>query len=194
LIAGLWLLAFWLAAALGMAPRIERQLAGIATALTRELPTGYSAPEVHFEGQTAIVSGRVRREIQRAEIITTVKEKVRASSLLGSGLNPVLRVADALEIEPYPPGWLMIAANGPRGQLLGTAATEYEARDLATLMGQSCRFPEPRAPVATVRRSRSPASVAIGSVSSSMRRTMTSASRSPTWELLRRIGKKPSCR
>jgi hypothetical protein len=136
MIAGLWLLAFWLAAALGMAPRIELQLAESATALTRELPTGYSAPEVRFEGQTAIVSGRVRREGQREKIVATLKEKVRTRSLLGGGLNPVQSVANALEIEPYPPGWLMIAANGPRGQLLGTAATEYEARDLATLMGQ----------------------------------------------------------
>lgn len=136
MIAGLWLLAFWLAAALGMAPRIELQLAESAKALTQEIPTGYSAPEVRFEGQKAIVRGRVRRESQRAEIVSTLKSKCRTRSLLGSELNPVQSVTDELEVEPYPPGWLMIASNGPRGQLLGTAATEYEARDLATLMGQ----------------------------------------------------------
>jgi len=136
LIAGLWLLAFWLAAALVVAPRIERDLTTAALAATKDLPTGYQAPEVRFEGQQALVSGRVRREEQRAEIVATLKGKLRADSLLGAGLNPVQSVADELEIVPYPPGWLMIAANGPRGQLLGSAATDYEARDLATLLGQ----------------------------------------------------------
>lgn len=136
LIAGLWLLAFWLAAAFGMAPRLERQLKESAAAQIRDLATGYSAPEVLFDGQKAIVSGRVRRESQRAEIVSVLKEKIRANSALGGGLNPVQAVSDALVIEPYPSGWLMIAANGSRGQLLGTAATEFEARDLATLLGQ----------------------------------------------------------
>lgn len=136
LIAGLWLLAFWLAAALGVAPRLEQKLAVAAQQATRSLPTGYPAPEIQADGQRLRVTGQVRRESQRAEIVTTLKGKLRADSLLGRGLNPVHTVEDALDVVPYPPGWLMIAANGPRGQLLGVAATDYEARDLANSLGQ----------------------------------------------------------
>ncbi|GEP43344.1 hypothetical protein BGE01nite_26350 [Brevifollis gellanilyticus] len=136
MIAGLWLLAFWLAAALVVAPKLQRDLEAAAHAATRDLPTGYQAPEVRVAGLEATVSGRVRQHAQRAEILATVKEKVRAEGPLGGDLNPIQKVHDALEVVPYPPGWLMIAANGTRGQLLGEAATEYEARDLGTLLGQ----------------------------------------------------------
>lgn len=136
MIAGLWLLAFWLAAALGVAPRLEQKLAAAAQQAARDLPTGYQAPEVQAKGQHLRVSGLVRRESQRVEIVTTLKAKLRLDSLLGGGLNPVQTVEDELEVVPYPPGWLMIAANGPRGQLLGVAATEYEARDLVNSLSQ----------------------------------------------------------
>ncbi len=136
LIAGLWLLAFWLAAALVVAPRLQQDLETAARAATRDLPTGYQAPETRVAGQVATVSGRVRRPSQRAEIVATLKDKIRAEGPLGADLNPIQKVNDALEVVPYPPGWLMIAANGTRGQLLGVAATEYEARDLANLLGQ----------------------------------------------------------
>jgi hypothetical protein len=136
LIAGLWLLAFWLAAALGMAPKLQRDLEAAALEATRDLPTGYQAPEVRMDGQQATVSGRVRRLSQKDDIVAALEGKVRAKSLLGSGLNPVQKVHDVLEVVPYPPGWLMIAAHGQRGQLIGIAATEYEARDLATLLRQ----------------------------------------------------------
>lgn len=136
LIAGLWLLAFWLAAALGVAPRLEQKLAAAAQQVARDLPTGYQVPEIRAKGQSLKVTGMVRRESQRTEIVTTLKEKLRVESLLGGGLNPVQAVEDELEVVPYPPGWLMIAANGPRGQLLGVTATEYEARDLVNSLGQ----------------------------------------------------------
>ncbi|MES2594128.1 MAG: hypothetical protein V4662_02275 [Verrucomicrobiota bacterium] len=136
LIAGLWLLAFWLAAALSVAPKLQQDLAATAQAATRDLPTGYQAAEIKLDGQEVTVRGQVRREAQRAEIVTALKEKVHAESALGASLNPIQKVHDALEVVPYPPGWLIIAANGPRGQLLGEAATDYEARDLATLLGQ----------------------------------------------------------
>lgn len=136
LIAGLWLLAFWLAAALGVAPGIERKLTAAAQQVIRDAATGYGAPEVRFDGQRALVSGRVRREAQRADVLKTLNHQVRAESLFGASLNPVQAVADEMEVVPYPPGWLLIAANGARGQLLGSAATEYEARDLATLLSQ----------------------------------------------------------
>ncbi|MBV6501557.1 MAG: hypothetical protein CJBNEKGG_04072 [Prosthecobacter sp.] len=131
LIFGLWLLAFWLVAALVVAPGIEGDLAEAATLATRNVVTGYDPPLVSFRGQHAVVKGRVRREGQRREIMAVLEKGVRVAGRPGLGFNPVRRVTDELETTPYPPGWLLIAANGMRGLLLGRAASEPEARDLA---------------------------------------------------------------
>ncbi len=135
LIAALWLLAFWLAAALVVAPRIERDLTAAAKAATQDLPTGYTEAEIRFDGQQAHLSGRVRWDSQRQQIQSVLKDQIRLPGWLGADWNPVSQVHDGMELSPYPPGWLMIAAHGPRGLLLGTAGTDFEARDLAVQIG-----------------------------------------------------------
>jgi hypothetical protein len=135
LIIGFWLLAFWLVAALVVAPGIEGDLTAAASLATRDVVTGYDAPLVGFSGQHAVVKGRVRREEQRREILTILAKGLRVAGRPGLGFNPVRRVTDELETTPYPCGWLLIAANGMRGILLGRAASEPEARDLAVQIG-----------------------------------------------------------
>jgi hypothetical protein len=131
------LLAFWLAAALWLAPALERALAGAGQQALQELSTGYEAPALHVSGQQIQVSGRVRSSLQKAKVLDTLRTQVRVPGRLGAALNPVQTLADGLEVLPYPPGWLFIAAHGPRGRLLGQAATPEEARDLATQLGMA---------------------------------------------------------
>jgi hypothetical protein len=134
LIAGFWLLAFWLLAGMLVAPALERDLAARAAAVLAELPTGYEAVKVQFDGQRAILTGQVRHEEQRQQIRSAAEQRVRSGGFLSARLNPVQGVTDSMEIVPYPPGWLILAANGKRGQLIGAAASDYEARDLFKLM------------------------------------------------------------
>ncbi len=135
LIIGLWLLAFWLVAALIVAPGIEADLAAAASRAAGNVVTGYAAPSVTFRGQHAVVKGRVRSDEQRREILEILEKEVRVVGRPGLAFNPVLSVKDELQTAPYPPGWLLIAANGMRGLLLGRTASEPEARDLAVQIG-----------------------------------------------------------
>jgi len=134
LIAGFWLLVFWLLAGVFVAPAIQRDLTAQAALLLQGDATGYEVVNVQFDGQCAILSGRVRHEGQRAEIHSRLERSVRSGGLLSAKLNPVQQIRDAIEVEPYPPGWLLLAANGVRGQLIGAAASDYEARDLFSLI------------------------------------------------------------
>jgi len=134
LIAGFWLLTFWLLAGMVVAPALQRQLEAQASTVLKDKPTGYEAVKVQFDGQRAILTGQVRHEDQRAQILSTAKKEVRGSGPLSAKLNPVQQVVDEIEVVPYPPGWLLLAANGTRGQLLGAAATEFESRDLYRLI------------------------------------------------------------
>lgn len=134
LIAAFWLFAFWLYAGWVVAPGIQRGLSARASATVASLPTGYSPVQVRFDGQRAILTGRVRKDSQRAEILSTVQNRLRTEGPLSSRLNPVQQVSDELDLSPYPAGWLLLAANGTRGQLLGTSASDFEARDLHALL------------------------------------------------------------
>jgi len=134
LIAGSWLLAFWLFAGLVVAPALHHDLEKAAAQVTSKLPTGYEAAQVRFDGQRAVLSGRVRHESQRAEILIAVRQQVRLDAMLTKGLNPVQAVVDRFEQVPYPAGWMLLASQGSRAQLIGQTATEMEARDLSSYM------------------------------------------------------------
>ena len=132
------LLAFWLLGALWLAPGMQgrlEQAARAALAAQTSLAPRLTNLEVAFEGQQARLSGSVRSAQDRAAAIAVVRHSVRAPTpmlgSLGLRLDPVAAVRDEIEIRPLPPGWLMLAATGPEARLLGTAASEYEARDLA---------------------------------------------------------------
>jgi len=134
LIAGSWLLLFWLIAGAVWVPMLERKLEIEAVKLLDGFDTGYARAEIQFSGQQAHLTGKVRHQAEQVEILRRISDQVRVPGILSSGLNPVTQVTDGLEIVPYTSGWLMIAAQGQRGMLLGTLATEYEARDVGRLM------------------------------------------------------------
>lgn len=134
LIAGFWLITFWLLAGMVVAPALQHRLADAANQQVKALPTGYSPPQVEFDGQRAILRGQVRTESQRATLVSTLRHQVRSSGPLAAKLNPVQQVIDQMKTVPYPPGWMLLAANGTRSQLIGAAATDQESRDLSALL------------------------------------------------------------
>jgi len=138
MIAGSWLLLFWLLAGTVWVPTMQRTLAERAAALLATAETGHGRVQVRFDGLHAHLTGRVRHAVQAHALSSALRSQVRATTALagpfGTRLNPVSGVTNSLEITPYAPGWLLIAANGAHAQLIGAAATDYEARDLAALV------------------------------------------------------------
>lgn len=133
-IAGTWLLLFWLIASAVWAPALQFRLEKAASAKIEDIQTGHQPVHIRFNGQTAYVSGKVRHEGERVEILKRIADDVRTSRTFNFDVNPVKDVVNDIEVAPYPSGWLMLAAQGSRSMLLGTLATEYEARDVGRLM------------------------------------------------------------
>jgi hypothetical protein len=135
LIAGSWLLLFWLLAVTVLAPGIQRSLKEQASLLLPAEGSDYPALEVVIDGQRAILRGRVRRPEERLDAETRVREQVRRSGIGDFGLaarfNPITHVSNEIEVVPFPPGWLLLAGHGDYAELRGAAATEFEARDAA---------------------------------------------------------------
>jgi osmotically-inducible protein OsmY len=130
--------ALWLMGALVLAPRMQNALETAAREAVEGLPafTGRaSRVKLVFQGQQAHLSGAVRTAQDRSTLEQAVSELVRAptplAASLGLRLNPVSAVHNEIEVAPLPPGWLLLAATGPQARLLGAAASEHEARDLA---------------------------------------------------------------
>lgn len=131
-------LVLWLVGALILAPTLRRTLEQAAKETLSRPPADarrLARIEVSFEGQHARAAGKVRSEADRAAAIATLRDHVRApvpwSGSLGLSLNPVASVSDYIQVAPFPPGWLMLAATGAEARLLGSTAHEFEARDLA---------------------------------------------------------------
>lgn len=132
------LLVFWLLGALLTASGLQERLelaARSALAGQTALAPRLARLRVTFEGQQARLAGSVRSEQDREAAVAVVRDQVRAPTpffgSLGLRLNPVASVRDDIQIAPLPPGWLMLATTGPEARLLGSAATDFEARDLA---------------------------------------------------------------
>ena len=132
------LFVLWLLGALVFLPRMQRSLEAAAQdTLSKqpELKNRLGALQLSFDGQQANLRGSVRTPQDRSRIETAAGDLVRAPiplfGDLGLHLNPVSGVHSEIEIVPYAPGWLLLAANGHQARLLGTAANAYEARDLA---------------------------------------------------------------
>jgi hypothetical protein len=134
LIAGSWLLLFWLLAGTVWAPAIQRELTRSAAQLFHAAPDNHPPITVSFQGQHARLQGKVRHADQRANAEIKAREGVRATTALAAnleaGLNPVTAVTNEIEVVPFPPGWIMLAAQGPYARLSGIAATDFEARDI----------------------------------------------------------------
>lgn len=128
----------WLLGALVFLPGMQRTLQAAAQEVLSHQPgleKRLGALELSFSGQQARLRGSVRTEQDRRQIEAAVRDLVRAptqlSGSMGLKLNPVGGLRSEIEIAPYAPGWLLLAAEGPQARLLGTAASSYEARDLA---------------------------------------------------------------
>lgn len=137
LISAVMLLILWLIGALVCVPRLQQELAAAAqTALSQQptLTSRLGRLQLTFDGQQAHLAGKVRTPQDRNGIESAVRDLVRAPTPLSGGLglrlNPVSAVRNDVEVAPYPPGWLLLAATGPHARLLGAAASEFEARDL----------------------------------------------------------------
>jgi hypothetical protein len=132
------LTALWLLGALVLAPRVQNALETAARETLERQPVlvrRLDRLQLAFDGQQARLRGAVRTAQDRSAIEQTVRDLVRAptplAASLGLRLNPVSAVHHEIEVAPLPPGWLLLAATGPQARLLGTAANEFEARDLA---------------------------------------------------------------
>ncbi|MDZ4405448.1 hypothetical protein [Prosthecobacter sp.] len=138
------LLVFWLIGALIFVPRMQRDLEAAAqSTLAQQATLAQRLGRLHlaFDGQQAHLTGSVRTIQDRLTIEAAVRDLVSAptplTGCLGQRLNPVSAVINEVEVAPYPPGWLLLAATGIRARLLGTAANDYEARDLAHSVQES---------------------------------------------------------
>ncbi|MFM7605148.1 MAG: hypothetical protein ACKO8Z_08095, partial [Prosthecobacter sp.] len=91
--------------------------------------------QADFHGQAVHLKGEVRCLQDKLTIEATVRNCVHASTLiasnLGWALNPVSAIRNEIQIAPFPPGWILLAANGNRATLYVEAASDCEARDLA---------------------------------------------------------------
>lgn len=132
------LFALWLIGALVCLPLLQRDLETAALdALSRQpaLHRRLDGLHLEFAGQQARLAGSVRTQQDRSLIESTLREQVRLpapfSAGLGRQLNPVSSVHSEIEVIPSQPGWVLLAADGARARLLGTAANAYEARDLS---------------------------------------------------------------
>ncbi|MFN0075947.1 MAG: hypothetical protein ACKVY0_05685 [Prosthecobacter sp.] len=134
----------WLIGALLVVPRMQRELETAAQHTLDQQSTLFQRLgrlRLAFDGQQAHLSGSVRTIQDRLTIETTVRDLVRAptplTASLGLRLNPVSVVYNEIEVAPYPPGWMLLAATGTRARLSGTAANDYEARDLTRSVQES---------------------------------------------------------
>lgn len=134
IIACSWLLLFWLFAGAVWAPAIQRRLEEKAAALVQDIQTGHEPISIHFSGQQAILIGKVRHNDQKQALENTIAEKLRLPGFLSANLNPVIQLRSEIELAPYPPGWLLLAAQGTRSMVYGTLASDYEARDVSQLL------------------------------------------------------------
>lgn len=132
------LAALWLLGALVLLPRMQRDLENAAHRALEQPSTlagRLGRLRMSFDGQQAWLSGTVRTPQDRLIIESAVRDLVHAptplAASLGMRLNPVADVLNEVTVAPYPAGWLLLAAADLRAHLLGAAANEFEARDLA---------------------------------------------------------------
>ena len=129
--------ACWCVGAFALLPRMEAKLLRAANeALTAQqtLTGRLDRVQILFEGQTAKLTGKVRTAQDQLVVGATIENLVSAptmvASAVGNRLNPVTAVRNAIEIAPFPAGWMLLATRGTKAQLIGTAATDAEGRDL----------------------------------------------------------------
>lgn len=110
------------------AARIEKTLEASAREILRQHAEARFLKEVtvEFDGQQAVLGGKVHKAVMRGLAAQIVGEELRRSSGIGAALNPVTSVRNDIVIEPLPPGWLLLVLAGERITLLGVTASEDE--------------------------------------------------------------------
>ncbi len=128
----------WLLGALVVLPGMEKVLQTAAWKRMEgeaHLSGRLARVTLTFNGQEARIGGEVRSSRDREAIEAAVRDHVRAPANFAAGmsrrLNPVASIRNEIALAPYPPGWLLLAAEGEKARLTGAAASEFEARDLA---------------------------------------------------------------
>ena len=135
----------WLLGALLVLPGMEKSLQKAAWAQLDgqpQLSERLGRVTLSFDGQEARLGGEVRSSRDRNGIEAAAREQVRAPAAFAAGMslrfNPVASIRNEIELAPYPPGWLLLATEGANARLTGSAASEFEARDLSrSIAGRS---------------------------------------------------------
>lgn len=119
------------------AARIEKTLESAAREVLRSHPKAryLKGVAVTFDGQEAVLSGKVHKAAMRGLATQIVGEELRRASGVGAALNPVTSVRNQIEIEPLPPGWLALVLDGDRISLLGLAGSDEE-KELVSQMAE----------------------------------------------------------
>jgi len=128
----------WLPGALILVPSLEKDLENATRRLLESQPQlsgRLGRVSIDFDGQVAHLHGEVRSAQDRVVIEEATRDLVQVPTTFATGisrrLNPVASIRNEIELVPYPPGWLLLAAEGTKAHLIGAAASEFEARDLA---------------------------------------------------------------
>lgn len=113
--------------------RIERSLESSAREILHQHADArfFKDVTVDFDGQEAILSGRVHKPVMRGRAAQIVGEELGRASGIGAALNPVTSVRNEIVVEPLPPGWLLLAMTGEKATLLGVTGSDDE-KDLMT--------------------------------------------------------------
>lgn len=107
---------------------IEKTLETAAREVLRSHPDGRHLRDVTvaFDGQVAVLSGKVHRPAMRGLAAQLVGLELSRNPVIGAALNPVTSVRNQIAIEPLPSGWLALILDGSRVSLLGLAGSEEE--------------------------------------------------------------------
>lgn len=110
------------------AARIEKTLESAAREVLRSHASArhLKSVEVSFDGQEAVLTGKVHKAAMRGLAAQIVGAELRRATGIGTSFNPVTSVRNQIEIESLPPGWLALVLDGDRIHLLGLTASDDE--------------------------------------------------------------------
>jgi osmotically-inducible protein OsmY len=123
--------------------RIESSLEMLARQTLESHPESLQFKDVHveFEGQTAVLTGQVNKGAARGLVENIVRQELRKPSLFGGKLNPVASVRNQIDIEPLPPGWLVLWVSKERADLSGVIGSQDELEELTASVKKKCDKP-----------------------------------------------------
>jgi hypothetical protein len=128
---------------LAWAGRIESSLEALARQALVTHPEAAQLKDVRvdFEGQTAVLTGKVRKGASRGLAEHIIRVELRKPSLFGGKLNPVAAVRNQIDFEPLPSGWLVLWVSNERADLSGVAGSQDELEELTESIKKRCDRP-----------------------------------------------------